>query len=232
MTAIVKIGSKDLTDILMCAKLCMDEITFYFGDDNVQAMDVDPTHVQMFHGIAQCECSEKCVISVPVEKMVKALAAAGNGEIELEIDESFVKIHGEHTRVKVPLIDRDSRFKWPEKLNTPIATCEIEPSILAPALSYGTFTAASRVQIAIGDTKMKMNIMSDTADDIEIESSHTAVGDSTSCLSISYLDTLIKHVKSVPTIQVGAFGDDHPVQISWATDKARFKVLIAPWIEK
>lgn len=232
MTAIVKIGSKDLTDILMCVKLCMDETTLYFGDDNVQVMDVDPTHVQMFHAIAQCECSEKCVISVSVEKMVKALAAAGNGEIELEIDESFVKIHGEHTRVRVPLIDRESRFKWPEKMNTTVATCEIEPSILAPALSYGTFTSASGVQIAIGDTKMKINVMSDTADDIEIESSHTAVGDSTSCLSISYLDTLIKHVKSVPTIEIGAFGDDHPVQIAWATDKARFKVIIAPWIEE
>lgn len=226
----IKIDSKDLMDLLSCAKLYNDEAKLTFADNSLTITDVDVTHVQMYDLSTVCEASEPCVIAVPLEKMIKALSATGDN-IDIVIEDGILTIRGDFAKVKVPLIGGEQTFKWPQKFTQPIASCDIAPSLLAPLVSYGKFTNASVAKFSIHDTRMTI-LIGELPDLSEVQSPNTATGESTSMFSLEYIDTLLKHVKSVPTLTVSGFGDKFPMIFQWETERSKFKVCIAPWTEE
>ena len=229
MSMDLKVDAGDLTTLLSCAKLYLDEATIRVANGKATIMEVDPTHTQMMCGSIDCQ-SEDCEIPVNLEKLIKALSAAGQGAV-IELDDGFIRIHGAHTRIKIPLIYRDVNFKWPAKFSgQPIAECDLPPSILAPVISYGQYTSSAAAKFTIGDTRMTIEIGQEP-DVSEIVCPNTAVGESTVTVDLTYLDTIIKHVKNLPTVKVCGYGDNVPIQFMWTAGTGVFKVMVAPRIE-
>lgn len=226
----IDVNIQDLSALLSCAKMYMDEATIKISNGYAEIVEVDPTHTQMLHGRVKCD-SEPCEISVGLEKIIKAISAAGK-DCTLELTDSQLILHGAHSRIKVPLIIRDSKFKWPAKFTgEPVATCDISPSLLAPSLSYGIYTNSVAARFKIADTRMTIE-MGQAPDITELQSPSTAVGECAVNIDLAYLDTLIKYVKAVPTITVCGYGDNVPLMFRWTDGTGEYKVLVAPRIEE
>lgn len=225
----IKVNVQELTGLLSCAKLYMNEATLRIADGYAQVTEVDATHVQMISGKIECDC-EPCNIPVNLEKLIKAISAAGKDAV-MELDNDRIILHGEHARIKVPLIYRDVNFKWPPKFDAdPVAECEISPSLLSPVISYGVYTNSSFARFSIKDTRMTVEIGTES-DVSEVISPSTAVGESTVNIDLAYLDALIKYVKNVPSIKVCGFGSDTPLMFKWNDGTGVYRVVIAPRIE-
>ena len=151
------VNAQELLSLLSCAKLYLDEAIIRVGNGKAQILEVDPTHTQMMQGEIDCN-SEPCLVPINLEKMIKALSAAGK-DAKITVGDGILEIHGEHTRIKVPLITKEATFKWPAPFaGNPLAECELDPSLLAPMISYGQYTSSSVATFKIGDTRMRIEI--------------------------------------------------------------------------
>ena len=226
----IKVNMQDLSNLLSCAKLYMDEATIRIGNGFAEVLEVDATHTQMLHGKIICDC-EPCEIPVNLEKLIKAISAAGKDNATMEFQDGILTIRGAHSRIKVPTIYKESNFKWPAAFGDDApATGQISPSLLAPMLSYGLYTNSGAAKFSIRDSKLTVEI-GKSPDISEITSPDPATGESVVNIDLAYLDMLIKYVKGVPTVTVCAYGDDKPILFKWAEGTGDFRVLIAPRIE-
>lgn len=224
----LNVNVSDLSGLLSCAKIYMDEATLRVGNGYVQVVEVDPTHTQMIDGKVECN-SDPCEIPVNLEKLIKAISAAGKDTV-MELSDGMLILHGEHTKIKVPLIYRDAVFRWPARFDgEPVAQCDIAPSLLASVISYGMYTNSAFAKFSIKDTRMTVEIGTES-DTSEIVSPFTATGESTVNIDLAYLDALIKFVKSVPVVTVCGFGDSVPLMFKWTDGTGSYRVVIAPRI--
>lgn len=225
----VKASNKDWKAMLSCVKTYTDEATVTVGGGKAKVLEMDLAKNHLIYG--EIDCEGEAVFSVTLEKFMKGLSAVGDNP-EIEVGDGYLTIYGQSAKVKVPLIVRESNAKWSEKFQNPSASCEIDPSILEPVISYGMYCHQAIAKFSIADTKMRVEI--GTAPDVsEVESLSTAVGNATSVFSLEYIETLIKHVKSVSTLKVEGFADNFPMIFSWSNDgTGKFMVLIAPRVEE
>ena len=225
----IKVNTQDLFSLLSYAKIYTDEATLRIGNGKAEILEVDGTHTQMINGSIACD-SDACEIPINLEKTIKAISAVGKDAI-LSIDEDALTVQGAHSKIKIPLMVREANFKWPPKFDGEAkAYCEIPPSLLAPMLSYGEYTSSGKAAFIIGDTKMRIEI-GETPDISELESPNTAVGDCKVTIDLTYLNTLIKNIKGVPSVTVCGYADNNPLLFKWADGTGEFRVLIAPRIE-
>lgn len=225
----VKANNKDWKAMLSCVKTYTDEATVTVGGGKAKVLEMDLAKNHLIYG--EIDCEGEAVFSINLEKFMKGLSAVGD-DPEIEVGDGYLTIYGKSAKVKVPLIVRESTAKWPEKFQNPSASCEIDPSILDPVVSYGVYCSQAIAKFSIADTKMRVEI--GVAPDVsEVESMSTAVGNATSTFGLDLIETIVKHVKSFPTVKVEGFNDNWPMIFSWKNDgTGNFKVLIAPRIEE
>lgn len=225
----MKINTKDWTTFLSTAKVYMSEANIVIKDNTARITGIDLTHTNMIDAVIPCESEINTTIPVSLEKMVKALSAIGS-DAEIELTDGYMVLHGEHSKIKVPLLAVESKFTWPPKFaGEPPANCDIDPSLLVPLVSYGQYISAGICNISIADTRMTITV-GQVPETSEIQSPCTAVGEAASTMDLAYVELLMKNIKS-DSVNIGGFGRDMPMLFTWTAGQGRYKVIVAPRVE-
>lgn len=220
---------KDWTPFLACAKAYTEEANIMIENNTARIVCIDTTHTCMVNAVIPCESDQNTVLPVKLEKFGKALSAAGDSDIE--VSEGYITLHGCHAKVKVPLLSVEQKFNWPPKFSgEPSAYCDIDPSLLAPIVSYGQYVSAVIADVKISDTRMVVTV-GQVPETSEIQSPSTAVGEGHSTLDVTYVDALMKLIKGTPEVTIGIFQNDAPVLFKWTMGEGQYKVIVAPRIE-
>lgn len=226
----MKINTSDWITFVGNAKNYLDEANIVLTEGKAEIVGIDLTHTNMIQAVLNCDCDVEGTIPISTEKMLKALGAVGP-EAELEVKDGYVILYGQHTKIKVPLLAFESNFKWPPTFSKePAAYCDIDPSLLAPMVSYGQYAKMGIAKVAIQDTRMVITV-GEHPETSEIQAPNTAVGNSTSILDLQYIELLMKILKGTDNVTVCGYADGNPILFKWTAGNGEYKVLMAPRVE-
>lgn len=223
----IEVNVSDWKGMLDCAKMYMTEATIHIGDKKAWILEIDDTKTNLV--FVEIACDGEADFTVNLEKFGRALIASGADPV-IDVEEGYLRIEGT-ARVKVPLVVKENKVRWPDKFKESIASCDIAPSQLDPVLSYGQFCNQSVVRFTLGDTRMNIQVGTG-ADMSEITSLSTAVGESMSVFSLPLIQSIMKLTKGLESVTVHGFGNNMPMIFTWATGTGVYRILIAPFIDE